>query len=65
MNIDLFWTRLGTDVFLGPVLRDRGLRLERAGKVLGKTSGVSGALLIFAGGRIFPNDLDPDGCMVQ
>jgi hypothetical protein len=28
-------------------------------------SEISVPLLIFAGGRTLPNDLDPDGCMVQ
>lgn len=64
MSVDLFWTRPGTDGFLGPALWDRGFRLERAGKI---PEGVENlrTLLVLTGGMILPNDLDPDGCMVQ
>jgi hypothetical protein len=64
MNVDLFWTRLGTDVFLGPQSRTGVSGSNEQGGFLELTE-VSGVLLLLAGGSNVPNDLDPDGCMVQ
>jgi hypothetical protein len=64
MNVDLFWTRPGTDVFLGPQRRT-GVSGSNEQRGLVEISEVSGLLLLLAGGRTLPDDLDPDGCMVQ
>jgi hypothetical protein len=64
MNVDLFWTRPGTDVFLGPQSRTGVSGSNEQGEILEITE-VSGVLLLLTGGMNVPNDLDPDGCMVQ
>jgi hypothetical protein len=64
MNVDPFWTRPGTDVFLGPQKRT-GVSGSNEQGGFQELLEISVALLILTGGMILPNNLDPDGCMVQ
>jgi len=60
----LFWTRHGTEDFLGPGIRI-GVPARTNRDWTSRDRGVSIPLLLLAGWMIVPENLDPDGCMVQ